>query len=148
MSKLPHNRTWYSKKLVELAKRSAKLRDRYTCQMCGKDCVGSDAHGSHVEPVGAYKFLELDPLNIKCLCSYCHLRRWHKAPREWGKWFDDKFPTRAEYLDCAKRAKVKLTTVELAELYDRVRGNPEVYAEEYLKLITPKLYEKEAIWKT
>jgi len=143
MSKLPHNRTWYSKKLVTLAKNCAKERDNHICQKCGNECYGGNCHGSHVLPVGAYKFMELDPNNIKCMCSYDHLRWWHKDPTEAGDWFKAKFPTRWEYLDMMKRAKIKLSTVELAELYEAVRGKGwKVYGMEYAKLIERKLKER------
>ena len=55
MPKLPHNRTWYTKKLVAKAKLCVKLRDNYTCQYSGKECSGSDCHASHVLNVGTHK---------------------------------------------------------------------------------------------
>ena len=138
--KLPHNRTWYFNKLATIAKKCAKERDGYVCQMCEKECVGSDAHGSHIDNVGAHKNMALDPVNIKCLCSYCHLHRWHKDPREWGPWFNRKFPERALYLDGVKKLNLRIETVELAELYEKVRGANgwKVYANEYMELIKRK----------
>ena len=139
-NKLPHNRTWYTKKLCTLAKSCAKERDGYVCQMCGKDCYGSDAHGSHVFNVGSHKAMEIDPTNIKCLCSHCHLWVWHKDPVMAGDWFKKKFPERLKYLHEVSKAKIKLSTVDLAELYDKVRGKDwKVYAKEYIKLIEEKL---------
>ena len=138
------NRSWYTKKLATIAKKCAKERDGYICQMCGKECEGSDAHGSHVLNVGSYKYMELDPTNIKCLCSYHHLLVWHKDVLGSSEWFKETFPERAEYLDRMKKAKLKLSTVELAELYEKVRGlKPIEYAKHYIELIEKKLKEKE-----
>ena len=140
MSKLPHNRTWYTKKLSELAKKCAKERDKYICQKCGKECVGADAHGSHVLNVGTHKNMELDPSNIKCLCYYHHMNWWHKDVMYASKWFKGKFPERWVYLQEISKLKLKLSTVELAELYDKVRGkNWKVYGTEYAKLIESKI---------
>jgi hypothetical protein len=99
MPKLPHNRTWYLKKLVEKAKRCVKERDNWTCQRCGKVVEGANCHASHILNVGAYKSLELDPSNMKVLCGMpCHLSWWHKNPLEAAEWFNEKFPDRYFYL--------------------------------------------------
>ena len=108
MSKLPHNRTWYLKKLVEKAKRCVKERDNWTCQRCGKIVDGANCHASHILNVGAYKSLELDPSNMKVLCGMpCHLSWWHKNPLEAAEWFNEKFPDRYFYLKEIAKKKLK-----------------------------------------
>ena len=133
--KLPHNRTWYTKKLLEKAKRCIKERDRYTCQYCGKECVGSDCHASHVENVGAHKNMELDPSNLKVLCSYHHLHWWHKDVRDSSKWFNEKFPKRADYLDRMIALKFKIPTAMLAELHENTKADGSDYAVKYYEMI-------------
>ena len=108
MPKLPHNRTWYLKKLVEKAKRCVKERDNWTCQRCGKVVEGANCHASHILNVGAYKSLELDPSNMKVLCGMpCHLSWWHKNPLEAAEWFNGKFPDRYFYLKEIAKKKLK-----------------------------------------
>ncbi len=108
MPKLPHNRTWYLKKLVEKAKRCVKERDNWTCQRCGKIVDGANCHASHILNVGAYKSLELDPSNMKVLCGMpCHLSWWHKNPLEAAEWFNEKFPDRYFYLKEIAKKKLK-----------------------------------------
>jgi hypothetical protein len=85
-------------KAEKLAKLYVKLRDDYTCQMCGKRVEGVNCHASHVIPVSRSGRLRCDPLNMKVLCYYHHLNWWHKEPTSAGKWFTDKFPERMDYL--------------------------------------------------
>ena len=70
MPKLPHNRTWYTKKLVAKAKKCVKYRDNYTCQKCNKYVEGSNCHASHVLNVGTHKAFELDK-KIETFLLYC-----------------------------------------------------------------------------
>ena len=93
---------WWRKKAVELAKKIAKERDGYVCQRCNKEVKGANAHGSHVFTAKAYPSISADPLNIKCLCYYCHFNWWHKEIMEAKDWFIKKFPERYEYLLEAK----------------------------------------------
>lgn len=85
-------------KLDKLVKQYVKLRDKNTCQHCGKIVEGSNCHGSHVIPVSRDGRLAFDDLNIKVLCYHCHINWWHKHPIEAGEWFTNKFPERWEYL--------------------------------------------------
>ena len=125
MPKLPHNRTWYLKKLVEKAKRCVKERDNWTCQRCGKVVEGANCHASHILNVGSYKSLELDPSNMKVLCGMpCHLSWWHKNPLEAAEWFNEKFPDRYFYLKEIAKKKLKFLLS---------------YLQNYIK--TPKLME-------
>lgn len=135
MAKLPHNRTWYTKKLVEKAKRCVKLRDDYTCQHCGKECSGSDCHASHVLNVGTHKNMELDPSNMKVLCSYCHLHWWHKDVLHATEWFKDKFPERYDYLMRMAKLKFKIPTATLAELHEDTKADGSDYGVKYYEMI-------------
>jgi len=135
VAKLPHNRTWYTKKLVEKAKRCVKLRDDYTCQHCGKECSGSDCHASHVLNVGTHKNMELDPSNMKVLCSYCHLHWWHKDVLHATEWFKDKFPERYDYLMRMAKLKFKIPTATLAELHEDTKDDGSDYGVKYYEMI-------------
>jgi alpha-galactosidase/6-phospho-beta-glucosidase family protein len=133
--KLPHNRTWYTKKLVEKAKLCVKLRDDYTCQRCNKEVSGSNCHASHVLNVGTHKNMELDPINMKVLCSYCHLHWWHKDVLHATEWFKDKFLLRYDVLMRMAKLKFKISTADLAELHDTTKADGSDYGQAYYKLI-------------
>lgn len=135
MPKLPHNRTWYTKKLVEKAKLCVKLRDEYTCQYTGEVVSGSNCHASHVLNVGTHKNMELDPTNMKVLSSYSHLHWWHKDVLHATEWFKNKFPLRYEYLMKMAQLKFKISTAQLAELHANTKADGSDYGEKYYKLI-------------
>jgi len=86
------------KKLDTLARKVVIRRDKGICQKCGKE--GTDM--SHVVPRSKGYALRWDLQNLKLLCKGCHMfgrESWHKNPMEAWKWFEDKFPDRAEYLE-------------------------------------------------
>jgi hypothetical protein len=115
MPKLSHNRTWYTKKLVDKAKKCVKLRDNYTCQYSGKEVSGSNCHASHVLNVGTHKNMELDPTNMKVLSSYYHMHWWHKDVLHATEW--------------------KIPTATLAGLHADTKADGSDYAEKYYELI-------------
>ena len=133
--KLPHNRTWYTKKLVNKAKLCVKLRDDYTCQYSGKKVTGNNCHASHVLNVGTHKNMELDPTNMKVLSSYYHMHWWHKDVLHATEWFKEKFPERYIYLMEAVKTKWKIPTATLAGLHADTKADGSDYAEKYYKLI-------------
>ena len=110
------------KKLDELIKTKAKIRDKYICQRCGKKVEGSNAHGSHVIPVSAGNKLRWDIQNIKTLCYHCHINWWHKNPVEAGEWFKIKFMNRWLYLQ-ANRGMIKYKDFELEKLYEELTND-------------------------
>ena len=132
---LKHNRTWYTKKLVEKAKKYVKMRDNYTCQYSGKVCSGSDCHASHILNVGTHKCLELDPMNMKVLSSYYHLHWWHKDVLHATEWFKEKFPDRYEYLMDKAKCKQRIETVTLAELHENTKADGSDYYEKYIDYV-------------
>ena len=87
------------KKLDDLCREIVRLRDKNTCQHCGKYVTGVNSHCSHVVPKSKGYVLRWDLRNLKVLCFHCHINWWHKNPREAGAWFDDTFPERAKYID-------------------------------------------------
>jgi len=115
-------RGWYSKELDKIAKRFAKERDGYTCQMSGEKVSGSNAHGSHVIPVSAGLNLRWDLHNIKCLSYHNHLNVWHKSPLEAAEWFRKKFPWRWQYLQERREVRTKISTPDLMEFYEIAKG--------------------------
>ena len=135
MSKLPHNRTWYTKKLVTKAKLCCKKRDGYTCQRCNKEVQGSNCHASHVLNVGTHKAFELEPSNLKCPCSYCHLHWVHKVLLHATEVFKEKFPDRYHYIMEASKEKWKIPTPMLAELHDATKADGSDYAYKYYEMI-------------
>ena len=135
MPKLPHNRTWYTKKLVAKAKLCVKLRDNYTCQYSGKECTGADCHASHVLNVGTHKALELDPSNIKVLSSYYHLHWWHKDVLHAQQWFQSKFPERYYYLMHISKKDWKIPTVTLAKLHKNTKADGSDYGVKYYDVV-------------
>jgi len=106
------------KKLDNLAREYVLLRDNNTCQKCGK-YQEKNANWSHVIPRSNGLRLKWNPMNSKVLCTYCHKSFWHASPIESGKWFADKFPERAIYLQEQKAKGIKKWRIsELEELID------------------------------
>ena len=97
---------------LKLAKQIAKARDGYTCQKCGRTRPYK-IDGSHVVPVSLDGRLASDPINIKALCSRCHLHWWHVSPAEAGPWFIERFPARWEYLQAERLANQRLGTIHI-----------------------------------
>lgn len=83
---------------VMLATRIAKIRDGDKCVMCGCYVSGANAHGSHIIPRSADKYLALHPVNILQMCMHCHLYVWHKNPIEVSEWLEKKDADRVEWL--------------------------------------------------
>jgi|TARA_R100000005_G_C5001775_1_gene209045 hypothetical protein len=141
MPKLPHNRTWYIKKLIDKAKKCVKIRDKYTCQYTGKEVSGSDCHASHVLNVGTHKNMELDPTNMKVLSSYYHLHWWHKDVLHATEWYKNKFPERYDYLMKMSKLKFKIPTSALAELHENTKADGMDYGYKYYELIQDVIKE-------
>lgn len=102
----PHTQEWYRKQCVKFAKKLVKERDEHTCQMCGKSRNDKTKEGkpyqmqvSHVYPEWEFKQLSDEPINLKVLCSMCHMKKWHESPIEGARWYQDKFRDSLEILD-------------------------------------------------
>jgi len=104
-------------RLEKLVKTIVKIRDNYTCQMCGKRVEGVNCHGSHVIPVSADGRLAFDPENLKVLCYHCHLQVWHLNVVDSGLWFEKTFPERWESLKAKHLANKQFNTIKMWE-YD------------------------------
>ena len=109
--------------LDEICKQIIRIRDEFTCQRCGKRAEGRDAHCSHVVHKGnGASWRRFDLLNMKLLCSHCHLYWWHKEPTEAGRWFAAKFPARDEYLEKYRGGVAsEIKTCEMIELKDELK---------------------------
>lgn len=86
------------KQLEDTVALYVKLRDKHTCQKCGKQVEGKNCQASHVIPRSAGNQFRYDPINLKVLCFHCHFNWWHKNPVKACEWFKEKFPDRYEYL--------------------------------------------------
>jgi len=86
------------KKLDDLCKKIVRLRDKNTCQHCGKHVNSRNSHVSHVIPKSKGYALRWDLRNLKLLCFHCHINWWHKNIAEAWMWFQREFPYRADYL--------------------------------------------------
>ena len=108
------------KELDRLASKYIKLRDKNTCQWCGKMLDNPHAmHCSHVIPRSAGDRYRWMPENIKVLCFHCHISKWHKDPLAAKKWFKGKFPERFKVLERErKKGLKKFTIIELERLKD------------------------------
>jgi 5-methylcytosine-specific restriction endonuclease McrA len=94
------------KKLDDLVRAKVRKRDKNRCVWCGKPVEGINSQVSHVIPKGRSTFLRWDMKNVKLLCMYCHIEKWHKRA-EGRQWFDKKYPERAKYVDKHQRKLVK-----------------------------------------
>jgi len=118
MAKKKYNRTAGTKRLDKLIKDIIRIRDEHICQWCGEHCEGKDAHTSHVVPKhNGASWRRFDLLNVKLLCSHCHLYMWHKSPTEAGRWFAERFPHRDKYLEKYRYGKTaKISSAEMENL--------------------------------
>lgn len=109
----------YRKLCVAVAKKIVRIRDKETCQKCGKkDGV---LHCSHVYPEGTYNGLSANPLNMKLLCYRCHFFWWHKNIIEAHEWFKNKFPERFRLLKILSQKIIKIEwKSELAKLKEEL----------------------------
>lgn len=92
------------KNLLKAWVHSVKLRDNYTCQICGKfygefACSKLQAH--HILAKNTYPNLIVDINNGVTLCFYDHKNSKlspHLNALAFGEFFKKKFPDRYEYL--------------------------------------------------
>jgi hypothetical protein len=95
---------------------SKLIREKGFCEKCGTK--NSDFDTAHV--VGRKNLtLRWDILNLLCLCRDCH--RWgHAHPKEFRKWFDNKYPERSEYVDSVKNRIIWKSVLDYEELLDNI----------------------------
>lgn len=108
------------KELERIVKAQVKKRDNYTCQRCGKYVEGSECQASHVIPVSHGNALAFDPLNMKVLCTHCHLHWWHKNPIKAAEWFKERFPERYQYLELHYNDKVHWKAHDYQQMIDEM----------------------------
>ena len=101
MPRKPVKRTeeWWRKKCATDAKTLARIRDKYTCQYCGKKKPEVAIHGSHIYAEGIHKSMSADVDNILSLCFthhtggyHPHEPSWHQDPVAMVEWFNAKYP--------------------------------------------------------
>jgi hypothetical protein len=96
------------KKAVTLAKFIARKLAGEKCEYCGRTKKeGWQMHGSHIYPEGVYRSMSALVDNILCLCATHHTGgfwknatepSWHEDPIHFARWFNEKYPERAERL--------------------------------------------------
>lgn len=116
--KKPKRSTLY-KKLDKLVSIKVKERDKETCQWCGKKLESRNCHTSHVI-TRKNTALRWDLNNLKVLCFYCHIQKFHKSPLEATNWFKNKFPERYEYLMREKNKIAKYSITDLQEMIEKL----------------------------
>jgi hypothetical protein len=97
--------------LDDLCRRLIFLRDRNTCQKCGKR---ERLQWCHVTTRGIHS-LRWVPENSLILCAGHHLW-WHREPLAAVSWWKDKYPKRAErvnLLRCQIRPKLDKVAMRL-----------------------------------
>ncbi len=62
-----------------------RVRDNYTCYLCGKKCKKYLAHAHHVYPKSVYKEKAYSLNNGITLCGECHLKIVHTTWFSWKK---------------------------------------------------------------
>ena len=122
MAKKKTQRQKLKLELDKLTAQYIRLRDKNTCQWCGKQGGNPQGmHVSHVIPRSAGDLLRWDYNNLKCLCFHCHISMWHKDPLIAKEWFKGKFPERFQYLEGERKKGTykRWSIMELEEIRDQ-----------------------------
>ncbi len=117
-----------TEKLDKLCLGIIRLRDKNTCQKCGKKIYGSNSHPCHVIPKGnGASMRRFDLLNIFLGCTHCHLQWWHLNILEAAQWFENRWPARSAYLEIYKGGKpAKITTEQMENLVVKLKEKCEL----------------------
>ena len=94
------------------------IRDKNTCQMCGKYAERHNAHASHVVPKSVSGYLRHNLNNLKLLCYRCHFYVWHIDPIKSEQWFKKKFPYRYRYVQKNRR---HLDDIDLEKHHEKLK---------------------------
>lgn len=110
-------KTYYKKQADNLM---AKLiRARGKCEWCGRvnnvqlQCAHYVGRNNHN--------LRYDPMNLLCLCAGCH-RKGHDDPDMFVKWFEKKFPRRAEHVRHNRNLIVKRNAQDYKDIVDMCKA--------------------------
>ncbi len=103
LAKKPSRKQWL-KRLDSLLSQAIRLRDK-TCQKCGHS---NHLGAAHYYPKGKYTRLRYDLDNVILLCWLpCHFGWAHKDIPGFNKWFEEKYPERAERLKLRSQLNYK-----------------------------------------
>lgn len=108
-------------KLDKIVMEIVRIRDKWTCQWCGKHVKGSNAHCSHVIPRSRGNHLRWDLQNVKLLCFHCHVNTWHKDPNRGSAWFRRTFPERYDYLELERYTDEKFSIADLEAKFEELQ---------------------------
>lgn len=66
-------RAWYKTARWGRLSKAIKVRDLFTCQMCGRLCTAKgEAVADHITPHRGDETLFWNAANLQCLCKGCH----------------------------------------------------------------------------
>lgn len=115
-TKKTHPKSWYKKHLDTIFSIYIRLRDK-RCQKCGSEL---QLQNSHVIP-RTNLALRWDEKNCKALCVSCHLYWWHRDVLAAQKWFKQKFPERAKYLEKHRNDIADYTLEDYIKMYEELK---------------------------
>ena len=95
---------------------SLLIRSRGSCEMCGKT---QNLQCAHVYS-RSNLHLRYDPKNALCLCSGCHMFRWHKEPADSILWFQGVYKDEWEYL--VKEKNIIEHTIDYEKIIKLLKG--------------------------
>lgn len=115
----PHTQKYWKNQLDPLM--SKLIRSKLQCEKCGVRGEITAFDDAHI--VGRKNLmLRWDIFNHLCLCFQCHRYFWHEEPLDSGKWFEEKFPARYEYLLKVKNLKASRTEEDYINLREWLRN--------------------------
>lgn len=114
-------------KIVKLGKLKKAVQDEFNhliasgkpCAKCGQTFPVMQC--SHIKSIGGHDNLRYDPMNVLPMCGHCHNFWYHAEPTESGKWFEQKYPGRYEYLLQAQNKHVGWTIDKVLEVRKKVK---------------------------
>lgn len=118
-------RKTYKRRLDELWSRAVRLRDKYTCQKCGR--THKQVQAAHIFSRNR-KSVRWDIDNGITLCYYCHIHWAHREPLEFAEWIKER-------LGEEKYEKLKRRAYEIAYDIDpeEIEAELKILIEEYEK---------------
>ena len=122
-----------------------KRRDGYRCQNCGTQYQEGDRgiECSHIVPRG-YMATRWHPLNLKTLCTRCHLYWWHSDPTESDLWANEFFGAeRLAFLNSRRLSIGKYSVEDLRTIVQRLQATKDAAEMTDIPILFPSPYPAE-----